>query len=179
MRVILLLCLCAVSAVQASSLYQLRVGASWTYEVEVKGSVSYPVVNHIVDKHLVDGVEWYQLVEFGDYFWVANTDEGQVEALMNYLDETPPPEGVGVLLTFKFPAQLGEQWTMAYGEVVTYQGTQDMTVPAGSFTCHLYFIDIQKDGYSEFCIAEGVGVVYNASELNGGPLEVARLIAYE
>ncbi|KDE39847.1 hypothetical protein ADINL_1484 [Nitrincola lacisaponensis] len=38
---------------------------------------------------------------------------------------------------------------------------------------------MEKEGYSEFCIAEGIGVIYNIFELKGYPKEVAKLVDYQ
>ncbi|MFN3881149.1 MAG: hypothetical protein ACK4L8_06950 [Nitrincola lacisaponensis] len=167
------------TSVNATPLFELRVGASWTYEVDVKGGTSYTLVNHIDDKHIVDGTVWYRLVEFDEIFWITNTSQGQMEALSSMTSEMPPSSGVEMQLIFKFPAEPGEQWTTVDGDVITYRGKHRTTVPAGSFSCHIYFIDMEEEGYSEFCIAEGIGVIYNIFELKGYPKEVAKLVDYQ
>lgn len=180
MRYYFLIAALIAGVAQADPLFELYVGASWTYDVEVEDGEGYRVVNAIHDKHQVGDIDWYQLEEYGDIFWVANTEQGQVEAFSEseiYL-ESLDHEDVEKLLIFKFPAEPGESWAGAYGDVITYQGKKTRTVPAGTFACHSYFIDLGDGSYSKSCIAPDVGVVHNES-VDAGAREISRLVSHE
>lgn len=176
MRTYLFILLLVSQAASAEPLFYFHVGTAWTYEVE--GSTTSTVTNTVSEVRTVNGKNWYKLVEYGETFWVGNTERGQVEAV-NFFDGNPEqldePEEV---LIFKYPATVGETWNNA-GSPTTYKGKQTITVPAGIFDCHVYFIDMGLGYYSKSCIANNVGVVYNEAILENGVKEISKLIKYD
>jgi hypothetical protein len=163
-------------AVQSEPLFYFHVGSSWTYQVE--GGSKGIVTNRVSEMRVVRGKNWYKLIEYGEIFWVGNSELGQVEAV-NFFEKTPgqndKPEEI---LIFKYPAEVGETWGNV-GSPTTYKGIETITVPAGTFDCYLYYIDMGQGDYSKSCIALNIGVVYNESVFNGGAKEISRLLKYE
>jgi len=160
----------------ADSLFDLKKGSTWTYEVvDVQ---KYKVVNKVSAVKNIRGVNWYKLIEYEEVFWVRNSERGQIEAV-NFVDislsQTVTPVEV---LIYKYPAEKGDEWDV-FGSPVRYQGLQKVTVPAGSFNCHMYFFDMGNSNYSKTCIAKDIGVVYNENVLNNKTKEVSKLIAYK
>ncbi|WP_417585875.1 hypothetical protein [Nitrincola sp.] len=176
MRYISIALFCFTQSAFADSLFSLTVGAKWIYELE--GGTSKTITNSIKEVRTVDGKDWYRLSEYGETFWVRNTEQGQVEAV-NFVNQDPDqlnnPEEI---LVFKYPAEVGETWPNM-GSPTTYKGIQTYTVPAGTFDCHEYYIDLGEGYYSRSCIAIDIGVVYNVAVLDGGKKEVSKLIRYE
>lgn len=164
------------SSVFGKDLFEFEVGMSWEYRVS--GKQSYNVVNRISMSKMINGKMWFQLTEYGEKFWVRNSPQGQVEAINLNETDAEKTDDLGVELIFKFPAKSGETW-LSYGSLTKYIGIQEMNVPAGKFMCHMYHMDLGGGEYSDTCIAEGVGVIYNEAVLNGNEKEVSRLIKYE
>jgi len=176
MRNCLFLILMLSGVIQAEPLFDLKVGSSWVYQVE--GGSQSSVTNRISEARTVKGVKWYKLIEYGEIFWVRNTKYGQVEAL-NFFDRVPEElEDAEEVLIFKYPADIGEKWDNN-GSPTTYKGVETMTVPLGTFECHMYFIDMGQGNYSKSCIALNIGVVYNASVLDGGQKEVSKIVKFD
>ena len=164
------------SIARAESLYDLKVGSTWTYQVE--GGSSDTVTNSITGMQQIQGKIWYKLVEYGDTFWVRNDDSGQIEAA-NFFDSEPTPQDEPEeVLIYKYPAKAGETWD-ADGTPITYKGLSTVTVPAGTFDCHEYLIDMGPGFYSRSCITAGIGVIYNEAVLEKGVKQVSRLVAYK
>lgn len=160
----------------SSHLYPLETGKRWTYVVS-QDETSREVTNQVEEKRTVDGRDWFRLVEYGDTFWVANGEDGQIEAV-NFFDRTPAPdEKAEIVLMFKYPAEPGETWEK-HSSPTTYLGKKKRTVPAGTFRCHEYRIDMQAESYSLSCIAIGVGVVYNEFVNEDGEKMISRLKEY-
>ena len=163
-------------AVQTGYLFDLHVGMSWTYQVE--GEDSKTVTNKITAVRTIGGQQWYKLIEYGDIFWVRNTERGQVEAANFFARDPAPEDKPEEALVFKYPVTNGETWDNLESPT-TYNGTEVVTVPAGTFECHIYFIDMGNGSYSKSCIANNVGVVYNEFVPDEGSKEISRLIRYE
>lgn len=161
--------------VKANELFTFEVGKYWKYSVQA--SDTYEVVNHIEKSKIINGKKWYQLIEYGEKFWVSNSPKGQVEAVNLYETQGEYTGDLEVSLIFKYPAKVGEQWGMPENLVI-YNGLKSISVPAGKFNCHMYHMDLGGNNYSDTCIAEGVGVIYNESILNDGDKEISRLVEY-
>lgn len=164
------------SSAIAEPLFELRVGASWTYVVS--GNEEYIVTNRIMEQRSAQGITWFRLSEYGDTFWIRNSKQGQVEAVDLFNSDFDPAQARNEGLIFKFPANAGDQWNMDFSPT-TYRGIRTTKVPAGSFSCHEYFIDMGNGSYSLSCIAEGLGVIYNETVFEDSSREVSRLLRYE
>jgi len=176
MKKLLPLILLFSTVVHADALYDFKVGTKWTYAID--GS-SETVTNFVEDKVTTkNGRTWFKLVEYGESFWVANSEHGQIEAFEHYNASLKSGALPKEYLVFKFPAQVGEVWNKT-DVPTTYEGIVTLEVPAGKYDCHLYVIDMADGNFNKSCIAEGVGVVYSESVLNNGPKETARLIKIE
>jgi hypothetical protein len=173
MRLILLFLLSVPAFALSEPLYPLAVGMYWTYQV---GDVEKPVTNRIVSSKTILGNEWYQLNEFGDTFWVRNTREGQVEAINLWGTGAENVTTIEELLVYKYPYQVGETYMLGE-DSITIEKEKTVTVPAGTFQCTPYHIQMTENDYSISCIAHGVGVVENEF-MNQGKLSVSRLIKY-
>jgi|GEM_PF-1761569 len=158
---------------QAEPLYPLEVGMYWTYQV---GDVEKPVTNRIVSSKNILGNEWYQLNEFGDTFWIRNSDKGQVEAINLWGTGAENVTTIEELLVYKYPYQVGETYMLGE-DSITIEAEKTVTVPAGSFQCTPYRIQMTESDYSISCIAQGVGVVENEF-MNQGRLSVSRLLEF-
>jgi len=157
-------------------LYKLRVGLVWQYELE--GAEQKVAKNSIIRSVVVNEVEWFELSEYGERFWVRNTEQGQVEAVNFFdrdIDLSEPAEEV---LIFKHPASVGETWGRP-NSPTSYLGLREVTVPAGTFNCHMYRFDLNAGAFSESCIAEEIGVVVNRFKRSDGSTEVSKLSRYE
>ena len=160
----------------AEPLFYFHAGASWTYQVD--STKNYQVTNKVISVKTIDGQNWYELVEYGEKFWVANKEYGQVEAI-NFFEEKPSQiSKAEEILVFKYPAKVGEKWG-EIGSITTYLGTKNITVPAGEFTCHMYNIDMNKGNYSKSCIAKNIGIIYNEAVLENNPKEISKLLSYK
>lgn len=176
MRVILIFALFYAQTALSAELFPFSVGANWTYQLE--GGTSDTVTTTVAEAKTIDGLTWYRLVEYGDSFWVRNAEHGQVEAV-NYYDANPDEAGSpGQVLIFKYPAIEGEVWNNV-DSPTTYRGMKTITVLAGTFECHEYYIDMGNGSYSLSCIAIDVGVVYNEAVFERGQKEISRLVRYE
>ena len=158
---------------QAEPLYPLAVGMYWTYQV---GDVEKPVTNRIVSSKTLLGNKWYQLNEFGDTFWIRNTEQGQVEAINLWGTGAENVTTIEELLVYKYPNQVGETYKLGE-DSITIEAEKTVTVPAGTFQCTPYRIQMTESDYSISCIAQGVGVVENEF-MNQGRLSVSRLLKY-
>jgi hypothetical protein len=158
---------------QAEPLYPLEVGMYWTYQV---GDVEKSVTNRIVSSKNILGNEWFQLNEFGDTFWIRNSDKGQVEAINLWGTGAENVTTIEELLVYKYPYQVGETYMLGE-DSITIETEKTVTVPAGSFQCTPYRIQMNESDYSISCIAQGVGVVENEF-MNQGRLSVSRLLEY-
>jgi hypothetical protein len=157
----------------AEPLYPLSVGMYWTYQV---GDNSKPITNKIVSKKSILGNDWYQLNEFGDTFWVRNTNEGQVEAINLWGTAAQNVNSIDELLVYKYPYQDGETYKLGE-DSVTVGGIKTITVPAGTFQCIDYRIQMTDTDYSISCVARGVGVVQNEF-MHNGTLTFSKLTEY-
>ena len=174
--IITLIILFSVQLVLAEELYQLRVGLAWYYELE---GASQETVRSSINRSVVaNGVQWFELTEYGERFWVRNTSQGQVEAV-NYFDSDFNVSGpVEEALVYKFPTAIGETWGDPESPT-TYLGLRKITVPAGTFECHVYRFDLGGGAFSESCIAERIGVVFNEFKNDSGNTEVSKLLRLE
>jgi len=158
---------------QAEPLYPLAVGMYWTYQV---GDVEKPVTNRIVSSKTILSNKWYQLNEFGDTFWIRNTEQGQVEAINLWGTGAENVTTIEELLVYKYPNKAGETYNLGE-DSITIEAEKTVTVPAGTFQCTPYRIQMTEIDYSISCIAQGVGVVENEF-MNQGRLSVSRLLEY-
>lgn len=176
MRYILLFLLIFSQSALSDSIFSLHVGDKWIYQIE--GGSTNSATNSVAEVRTINGKNWYKLIEFGDSFWVRNTDLGQVEAV-NFFDRTPDQFDVAdEVLVFKYPAKVGETWPNN-DSPVTYRGVKTITVPAGTFDCHEYYIDLGGDYYSLYCIAINIGIIYNEAVLYNRTKEISKLVRYE
>lgn len=171
----LIISLTLCTSLYGQELYDLEVGKTWKYAVS--GKEPYEVVNHISRSKIIDGKRWFQLIEYGEKFWVINSSQGQMEAVNLNETDAEKTDNLGVELIFKFPAHAGETWVSA-GTPTKYIGIKEISVPAGKFRCHMYHMDLGGKDYSDTCIAKGVGVIYNEAILDGGEKEISRLLSY-
>ena len=163
------------TSVQAQGLFTFEVGKYWKYSVS--GKKTYEMKNYIARSKIIKGKEWFQLIEYGERFWVSNSSEGQLEAVHLNETEAENTNDLGIALIFKYPAKAGDSWDSA-GTPTKYIGIKTITVPAGTFKCHMYHMDLEGRNYSDTCIAEGVGIIYNESILNNQEKEISKLIEY-
>jgi len=157
----------------AAPLYPLEVGMYWTYQV---GDVEKSITNRIVSSKNILGNEWFQLNEFGDTFWIRNTDQGQVEAINLWGTGAENVTTIEEILVYKYPYQVGETYMLGE-DSITIEADKTVTVPAGTFQCTPYRIQMTESDYSISCIARGVGVIENEF-MNQGRLSVSRLLDY-
>ena len=176
MRIVHTLLLFVCGNAFGGQLYDLHVGASWTYVVSAKQETT--ITNNVVDVREINGNRWYKLIEYGDTYWVRNTDKGQVEAVNFFNSDPSSSSKVEESIIFKFPAKVGEKWWLDELSI-TYQGIKVLQLPAGEFKCHEYLFNLEGEGnYSLSCVAEGIGVVYNESVFDGVHKKIAKLIKY-
>lgn len=144
-----------------------------------------PLLTAIVTLFFLGGCSshLYPLETGKRWTYVVSQDEttrqvtNQIEAV-NFFDRTPAPdEKAEIVLMFKYPAEPGETWEKHFSPT-TYLGKKKRTVPAGTFRCHEYRIDMQAESYSLSCIATGVGVVYNEFVNEDGEKMISRLKEY-
>jgi hypothetical protein len=164
----------------AATLFPLEVGQYWVYEIRL-GEEKALVENHIAGSQTIDGTEWFLSVEYGEKFWIRNSEEGQVEAVNLYTKsehaavfEQLDAKTLREELLFKFPARPGDSW-ITLENVLRYEGIKTYTVPAGTFECHHYSITQYGVAYSRSCIAEGIGIVYSDNLDASGEWEISRL----
>ncbi len=178
MRVCLLSILCLPTFAFSEGLFELEVGSYWVYEVSDKSS-KRTVTNYIADEKQIEHIKWFQLIEYGEKFWIRNTDEGQSEAVNLYTMDTNQLDRLDAKvvreeLMFKHPAKVGERWIILEN-YIEYTGQQTVEVPAGKFKCHMYSITQYEITYSHSCIAEGVGIIYADNLMENGEKEVSLL----
>jgi hypothetical protein len=167
--------LCYVGVVVAEPLYPLEVGMYWVYELEE--DPGNPVTNKVISKKTILGNAWYELEEYGDTFWVRNSDQGQVEAFNLFNTDAQNVSEIEEVVIYRYPYRAGETYSIEE-DVITIEGERTITVPAGTFQCIDYRIDMPPGpDYSLNCIAPGVGVVYNEF-LMEGTMSISRLIKY-
>ena len=159
-----------------ADLYELRVGLVWHYEIE--GAEQKAARSSISRSVVVNDIEWFELIEYGERFWVRNSQQGQVEAVNFYDRELNTSEPIEEVLVFKYPVTVGENWGDTNSKS-SYLGRRDVQVQAGTFSCHVYRFDLGAGAYSESCVAEGVGVVFNEFKGSGESIEVSKLVRYE
>jgi len=160
---------------QVRNLYPLEVGKYWKYSVS--GSKPYEVENHISRSKEINGKHWFQLIEYGERFWISNSSEGQIEAVNLYETEAEDYRNLDISVIFKFPVNHGDTWNSG-GTPVKYIGEKLINVPAGEFRCHMYHMDLGGINYSDTCIAVDIGVIYNETILNEQDRQVSKLIEY-
>ena len=176
MRVFLLLFTFFSPCLFADPLFYFSVGLEWKYQVE--GDDKRVVTNAVTDVKTVKGRNWYKLEEYGETFWVGNSSLGQVEAIDFFEGDPGQLDEPEEVLIFKFPAKVGEIWYNV-DSPTSYDGVKTLTVPAGTFNCHMYTINMGNGDYSKSCIAKDVGVVFNEAVLEGGLKEISKLISYK
>lgn len=157
----------------SDSLYPLNVGMYWVYEID--GSENRET-NKIVSTKSIQGNEWYELIEYGETYWVRNGEAGQLEAVSVFDENAASEQTVEEITVFKYPLQLGESYSSGI-DIVKVVGEKVITVPAGTFRCTIYHIQMSGEDYSRNCIAKGVGVVENEF-FSEGELSVSRLVEY-
>jgi hypothetical protein len=174
--------------VGADTLFPLEPGKFWTYRVtNNSGLTTEPeIINRVVTSVKIGDVTWYQLDEFEETFWIRNSSEGQLEAV-NLFDrdgkelrtelERLIPQAVREQLLFKFPVAEGDEWEV-FDSTVRYDGTLNISVPAGNFDCHMYSVSQLGHIYSRSCIAENVGIVYSDLVLENGDTVTSRLVKW-
>lgn len=146
----------------------------WEYEID--GDANRLERNRVASKKHIQGGEWYELVEYGESFWVRNGRDGQQEAQNLYNTQADDVKEIDEILVYKYPFDIGESYKSGI-DVVKVLGEQEVTVPAGSFRCTIFHIDMSEGNYSRNCIAKGVGVVQNEFYYKG-KLSVSRLVEY-
>ena len=174
-HLIILFLLLFSSSLSIAGPYELRTGLTWTYELT--GGEQNEVINSVPRSVVIDGVEWFELNEYGERFWVRNTEQGQVEAVNYYERDLDASEPIVESLVYKFPVLVDETWGDPDSPVI-YLGLRDVTVPAGEFTCHLYRFDLGDGATSESCVSNGAGVVLNEFKNVDGTRQVSRLVRY-
>jgi len=167
------------------SLFPMEVSRSWTYRVHFEGKPdsAREVTNGIIETIDIEGVTWYSLQEYGDRFWIRNSDIGQMEAVNIYGRKPHDLEGIDSKVIrqevmFKFPVKKGESWVILEN-TLRYEGLESKKVPAGEFQCHLYSITQYGQTYSHSCIAEDIGVVYSDNILENGEKEISELLHWQ
>ena len=170
------------AAMTARGLFPLEVGRYWIYQLD--GDKQKTVKNSIASTLTIGETQWFESIEFGEKFWIRNGDEGQMEAVNLYtkdenaaIFEKIDPKVIHEELMFKFPARPGDTWT-TLENLISYEGIETLTVPAGDFSCHMYSIAQYGQTYSHSCIAEGIGVVYSDNILPDGKKEISRLLEW-
>lgn len=158
----------------ADPLFELHIGDTWRYELV--GDAENSVINQISESKTNVGQTWYRLVEYGETYWIRNASEGQVEAVEYFESELPSQPKVNEALIFKYPAQIGDSWGSG-DTLISYEGVEKVTVPAGTYDCHMYLFDMGSD-YSKSCIAKDVGVVYNEFKIGDEAPRISRLISF-
>ena len=90
----------------ADSLFELKVGRRWTYEVE--GGSQSLATSEILDSISVANQTWFKLQEYGSIYWIRNSEAGQVEA--SHSDqELDLSSEITEQVVFKYPVQVGDQ----------------------------------------------------------------------
>ena len=158
-----------------AGLYDLRSGRVWVYAIE---GAEQNATSSIERSIKINDVDWYELVEYGERFWIRNTPQGQVEAANFFEREINLSEPIEEIMVFKYPASVGDEWG-DMGAKSSYLGLRNVRVPAGAFDCHLYRFELGEGAYSESCVAEGIGVVFNEFKNSAGKLDVSKLVRYE
>lgn len=163
-------------------LFPLAVGSHWKYRT---GDSATLTENAITGSLLIGDTRWFLYREYGEKFWIRNGAKGQLEAVNLYnkgesaaIFEQLDAKSVREELLFRFPAKPGDTWTMLENEI-RYEGRRDMTVPAGSFSCHFYSITQYGQTYSHTCIAEQVGIVFSDNLLDDGRWENSVLVEWQ
>lgn len=163
-------------------LFPLTVGSHWKYQTDNSPTL---IENAIVSSLQIGDTRWFLYREYGEKFWIRNGPEGQLEAVNLYnkgehaaIFEQLDAKSVREELLFRFPAKPGDTWVMLENEI-RYEGLRDMTVPAGSFSCHFYSITQYGQAYSHTCIAEQVGIVFSDRQLEDGSWENAVLVEWQ
>ncbi len=172
----------------ADALFPLETGQFWTYNVTNTNGLTAKseMINRVVTSVQIGNITWYQLDEFEETFWIRNGNEGQLEAVTLFDRsgeelrtelERLIPQAVREELLFKFPVDTGDEWDM-FDSTVRYDGTQNFSVPAGNFDCHMYSVSQLGHIYSRSCIAENVGIVYSDLVLENGDTVTSRLVKW-
>jgi len=175
-------CMAKPAATLPQELFPLEVGRYWKYRVT--GDNQSVVENQIASSLTIGNTRWFESIEYGEKFWIRNSALGQVEAVNLYTKgenaavfEQLDPKTLHEELMFKFPAEKGESWS-TLDNVIAYEGSQTITVPAGKFACRMYSITQYGQTYSHSCIAEGVGIVYSDNILPDGKNEISELVEW-
>ena len=137
--ILLIITACLFNTANADPLYPLKVDMYWVYELEE--DPGNPVTNKVISKKTILGNEWYELEEYGDTFWVRNTAEGQVEAFNLFNTDARDVSQVEEVIIYRYPYRAGETYTIDE-DVITIAGERNITVPAGTFQCIEYRIDM-------------------------------------
>ncbi len=158
----------------ADALFDLHVGDTWHYETS--GDPNDSVTNRISEIRTNAGATWYRLIEYGETYWVRNSESGQVEAIDYFETDLPEQPKAQESLIFKFPATPGDSWRT--GEtIIRYEGIEEIQVPAGTYKCHMYLFDMGADS-SKTCIAKDIGVIYNEFRIGDEPPRISRLQSF-
>lgn len=152
----------SVSSSSESGLIPLAVGNQWSY---IRTDTDEIAHSQVEKSQSVKGNTWYLYNEFGDRFWVRNEGLNQFEAAdffdTDFIDGDDIDE-VKVINADK------DSYSFDGIESASYKKCPDeITVPAGTFSCHIVIFDLGDGLHSEHYYAEGVGLlrhIYRSGE---------------
>jgi len=145
------------SSLEPNALIPLAVGNSWSY-VQVGGTET--ATAEVLKSKNREGSSWFLYKEFGDIFWIRNDEEGQVEAI-NAFGVHELPGNLEEEVVLYSPGKAPTAYRNSGGDTQYKSCEEQLTVPAGTFPCHIYTIDLGDGSSSVNYYSPGVGLIRN------------------
>jgi|AntRauTorcE11898_2_1112593.scaffolds.fasta_scaffold02014_4 hypothetical protein len=145
------------SSFEPNALIPLAVGNSWSY-AQV-GGIETATAEVLKSEHQMDS-SWFLYKEFGDIFWLKNDEGDQVEAI-NAFGTRELPHRLEEEIIFYSPGEGPTAYKISGGHIQYNSCEEQLTVPAGTFPCHAYTIDLGDGISSVNYYSPGVGLIRN------------------
>ena len=136
------------------ALIPLAVGNTWTY---TRLETNETLQSKVEKSQNLNGTTWYLYNEVGERFWVRNEGMNQYEALDFYDAEEIKGEEIKTAMVLNVDAA---SYSFESVESASYRKCKtSITVPAGTFACHLIRFELGQGEYSENYFKEGIGLL--------------------
>jgi len=145
------------SVSEPNALIPLDIGNRWVF-TELGNNATH-IVNVIKSSTANDNT-WYLYNEFGDKFWLRNHNGYQYEAI-DAFDKELPNSVTYSEIVFYPPDKTPDTYKSSGGDIKYSKCEKPLTVPAGTFPCHIYRVDLGYGNYSINYYAIGIGLIRN------------------
>ncbi len=162
------------SSSEPDALIPLEIGNRWTF-TELGNNTTHIV--SVIKSSRADDNTWYQYNEFGDKFWLRNHNGYQYEAT-NAFDKDLPATVSHSEIVFYPPAKTPKIYKSSGGIIEYSKCKKPLSVPAGTFHCHIYRVDMGQGNYSINYYAVGIGLIRNEYSTDKGT-EIYELSSYD